>query len=465
MWSLAAALLLYGCETTCVGVGCEEDFGAARLMVHTGATLPESGEAEITADTPVIVGTENEGPEWDVVVSASSLMIGSQLDGSVRSIGATPGVSSTADSDGIIVGAANGDGFGSQVAVYRTADDSASLLIAAPLHSVSAATRHDGAVYRFEGKGSGFTGGFTTLDASLRITGEESGARFGAAVAICPDLDGDGAEEWLIASPRSNTGAEMAGAVTLILSSELSGTEAQTGSGAFVRRWYSEDTGARSGHALSCRDDVNGDSIPDLLIGAPFADGPDETDAVGAVYIVSGASLPEGGPLSTAAETIVYGTVANDWLGFSLQTGDFDGNGRADLLVGAPGADKAAGEVRMWLVTDALSDSPSLTLNGQSQGDGFGHSLRVGDANNDGMDDLFIGAPFVNPDQDEETFDAGSISIHFGRNDWTGLTDRTPDVLAPGSDQYQRTGRRIFVGDMDGDGMDDLVAVQRTAEE
>jgi len=446
-------------------VGCEEDFGAARLTVHAGAALPESGQAEITDVTPVIVGTENEGPEWDVVVGSSGLMIGSQLDGAVRSIGVAPGVSSTADSNGIIVGAANGDGFGSQVSVYRTEEDANSLLVAAPLHSVSAATRHDGALYRFDGKGNGFTGSFTTLDASLRITGEESGARFGAAVAICPDLDGDGADEWLIASPRSNTGAEMGGAVTLILSSELSGTEAQTGSGAFVRRWYSEDTGARAGHALSCKHDLNGDGIPELLIGAPFADGPDETDAVGAVYMVSGSELPEGGPLATAAETIAYGSIQNDWFGFSLETGDVDGNGRADLLVGAPGADKGTGDVRMWLITDALNESPNLTLNGDAAGDGFGHSLRVGDANNDGMDDLFIGAPFVNPSQDEETFDAGSISIHYGRNDWTGLTDRAPDVLAPGSDQYQRTGRRIFVGDVDGDDRDDLVSVQRTAEE
>ncbi len=386
-------------------------------------------------------------------------------DSSVRSISPQPGPQSTDTANGILVGEASGDAFGTRVAAFDTATGSASLLVTAPLHSVSAGSRHDGAVYRFDDMGSGFTGSFNTLDASLRINGVESGGRFGDNLTICPDIDGDGSDEWLIAATRSNEGAEMAGAVTLILSTELNETDVQTAAGAFSMRWYGEARGERAGQALKCDDDLTGDGVPDLAIGAPFADSPDGVDAVGAVYVLSGASLPEPGPLSEAAGTVLYGLESNDWMGYALATGDIDGNGVTDLIAGAPGVDDASGAVYIWLENVGMNPGFTLSLSGDNDGDGFGRSVQTGELNNDGLDDIVIGTPFLNPTGDKETFDAGSIDIFYGKSTWAGLADRISDAIIEGSDQYHRTGRQVFVGDVDGDERDDLVSVQRTAEE
>ena len=71
----------------------------------------------------------------------------------------------------------------------------------------------------------------------------------------------------------------MGGAVTLIGSVEREVIEGQTGSAAFPRRWTGDVVGARAGHALLCRDDLDDDGVPDVVIGSPFADAADGTDA------------------------------------------------------------------------------------------------------------------------------------------------------------------------------------------
>ena len=465
MWLLTAALWV-GCEQPCVGVGCEEDFGAARLTVFAGADLPSSGVVEAATDSAVLTGTESDGPDWAVETFPGQLLIGSPLNSSVRSFTYAATEQTTSDSNGIIVGEADGDAFGHRIVAFDSGNGDRSLLISAPLHSVSASSRHDGAIYRFDGFGDGFTGRFDSLNASLRINGVESGGRFGDAMAACPDLDGDGIEEWLVAATRSNAGAEMGGSVTLILSTELADIDPQIGAGAFGTRWYSQFTGARAGRALSCRHDFTGDGIADLVIGAPYADSSDGLDATGAVYVLSGAEPPEPGLLSDSATHIVYGPNSNDWFGYSISAGDIDGDGNADLVVGAPGSDEARGAAYVWLQPTApFADAATSVLRGDDGGDGFGRTVHTGDINADGVDDVIIGAPFLNPSTDEETFDAGSISVFFGKATWTGLADRIRDAAIEGDEQYQRTGRTLFLGDLDDDGHDDIVSVQQTAVE
>lgn len=464
MW-IAALAFATGCQNLCVGAGCEEDFGAATLTVYAGAQLPASGAVTPDFGTALVTGTEADGPNWSVAPTANRIIVGSSIGSSVRSLSALEFNQDTSDADGIIRGESSRDAFGHEVVPFTDYDGDRSLLITAPLYSVSASSRDDGSVHQFSGKGTGFTGTFNTLDANFRVNGVESGSRFGSSAAVCPDLDGDGGDEWLLSASRSGEGAEMAGAVTLIRSTERLEAEVQTGSGAFQTRWYGESAGARAGHALVCSDDLDGDGVVDLVIGAPFADAPDGTDAVGAVYILSGANLESTGALTSSAIHAFYGTEANDWLGYALATGDIDGDGLADLIVGAPGSDEASGAVHIWLRTQALGDAATTILRGDTAGDGFGHALAVGDLNADGIGDLVVGAPYLNPSADEDTFDAGALFLYFGKTSWTSLADRIYDGFIEGTDQYQRTGRSVMVADLTGDDHGDIVSVQRTDPE
>ena len=473
-WGLAILLCVSsGCEQDCIGVGCEEDFGSARISLVAGINVPASGTVNPVEDNFVLTGTDALGPNWDVSIIRDQLLVGSTNDSSVRSY--QPGTETLFDSSnasGRIDGSRIDDQFGTQVQPIRNQDGSHDLLVGAPLVSGSAATRHDGAVYRFAGLGDGFSGQFSADDALLRMTGEWSGGRFGSTIAVCPDLDGDGIDEWMAAAPRDGKSEALAGQVVLVLSGDLGTDTTQIVVTILETRWTGSDVGEMAGHALSCKDDLNGDGVADIVIGAPYADRDAETDAAGAVYILSGAALPEKGPLSDAAVTVLTPEESNEWFGWSLATGDFDGDGALDLAVGSPGTDDATGRVRIWSGVRLASSTPldaDIIINGISPGDGFGRTVHAADVNGDGVDDLLVGAPFLNPTGSTDAFDAGRVALFFGTDDaveWSQRSSSINDsVLYEEAAQYLRTGINIFSGDFDGDTRDDLVFLQRTSED
>jgi len=108
--------------------------------------------------------------------------------------------------------------------------------------------------------------------------------------------------------------------------------------------WTAQGTqaGSELGYDVSAGD-VDGDGFSDLLVGAP------EWDGVGAAFLFPGG--PDG-PVAAATWSTV-GTVADERVGHAVScAGDVDGDGLADLVVGAPGwGDGQAGEgaARLWL--------------------------------------------------------------------------------------------------------------------
>jgi hypothetical protein len=462
-----------GCVPPCVGVGCEEDFGSARISLVSGVDVPESGTADPLAGQFVLTGTDALGPNWDVTVIRDRIIVGSGTDSSVRSY--TPGVESalvSSSATGRIDGNRTNDQFGSQVRPIHNEDGTDDLLVSAPLLSAADATRHDGAVYRFGGLGQGFSGQRSAEDALFRLTGEWSGGRFGTTLAVCPDLDGDGLDEWVASAPRDGKEEAMAGQVVLVRSGDLEPDTTQLVVTAIETRWTGSDVGAMAGHTLRCSDDLTGDGVADLVVGSPYADGDDDTDAVGAVHVLSGVELAEQGPLNEAALFTLQPGEANDWFGWSIATGDIDGDGSTDLVVGAPGADDATGVVRIWTGASLLSSEPNepdVSISGINPGDGFGRTVHIADVNGDGIDDLLVGAPFLNPTGLVNAFDAGRVSLFFGTVDtaeWSLRTNAiTASVIYEEAEQYLRTGIALFSGDFDGDERDDIVFLQRTSED
>jgi FG-GAP repeat len=163
---------------------------------------------------------------------------------------------------------------------------------------------------------------------------------------------------------------------------------------------------------------------------------------------------------------------AGDRLGAALVAGDFNGDGFADLAVGAPGEDVGTandtGRVTVFYGSPSgLRTSQSAVFdqntaganNANSDGDGYGAALAAGDFNDDGFVDLGIGVPGQSV---SGSADAGGFAVLFGSV--LGLTTDGDQFLTqessgvPGVAQTgDEFGAVLAAGDMTGDGKDDLV--------
>ncbi len=293
------------------------------------------------------------------------------------------------------------------------------------------------------------------------------GARLGDRLYACGDLDGDGLGDFAAAAPWDNEGAALAGRVIAGLSSQLQSLPSQVLAGAMGPSWVGADVGAKAGWAVDCSADIDGDGAIDILIGAPFADTPTREGA-GAVYVLSGSDDKPSGRLSEVATRIVTGERAQDWLGWGIATGDLDGDGLVDVAISSPGRSTGLGQIKVW-TEGSFNDpsaSPSYRITGEAGEDGFGRGLAMADLTGDGLDELLVGAPFVNPDNEEATYDAGQLYVFRGQEDmadWTRqMTGADARLRYIDPTQYLRTGQLIRVGDVDGDGLADLALLHRT---
>ncbi|HKD99502.1 MAG TPA: hypothetical protein VKE69_00715, partial [Planctomycetota bacterium] len=273
--------------------------------------------------------------------------------------------------------------------------------------------------------------------------GESLGDRFGAAVASVGDLDADGRDEYAISSPLGDN------VVFVLLGTDAGRIRIVNGATGETHMTLSGGTtydGGQMGFSVAGAGDVNLDGIPDVIAGAPFSAVNGVASGRAAVY--SGAT---GGTLFT-----ISGDSANDTLGWSVAgMGDVDGDGRSDVVVGAPNDETGlfVNTGAVWMCS-GLNGATLHKIGLFQTGARWGESVcGLGDVNADGVPDYVAGAPGW--DSASET-DAGAVFVCSGV---TGTSiyqvEGSPNVFGDG----ERLGASIArVADMNNDGRDDFVA-------
>lgn len=237
------------------------------------------------------------------------------------------------------------------------------------------------------------------------------------------------------------------------------------------------------GFAASC--DVNGDGLPDLVVGAHEADGPNNSRlACGEAYVFLGrrGAWSGGFSLLSTRSLVVYGADSFDNLGWDTTCGDVNGDGFADLVLGAhngagPNNQRPnAGEVQVVFGGPALSSTidlaalPSATTaiwgaGANPLGDQTGPALATGDLNGDGLGDIAVTARAA-PGPNGFPSSVGRIYIVFGRRSWPPSIDLLTEanVTIYGASASDFFGDGVRIGDLNGDGTADLVVGARGAD-
>jgi hypothetical protein len=327
---------------------------------------------------------------------------------------------------------ANGDGIGD-------------LAVGAPCAPLMAAVCGPGRVYVYSGAAMGFSGSAVPKV----ITGNEgSDVGFGRAVAGAGDINGDGFGDLAVGIPKASpTGKPAGGKVAVYL-----GSATGISTTAFATLDAPDDAGSGFGMSVSSAGDLDGDGFGDLIIGAPLADSLPAPDG-GRAYVF------RGGLTGMVFAQTLSGERTNDYFGTAvIGACDFNGDGRPDVVVGAPQAlsDQASGDNgaayvylggASGLIAGPIRREPGLNM----VFNGFGRALACGgDIDGDGLTDLVIG----HRDNSRFAYTAGVIHLGYGgaTNPLGSLTSFGARATPSASSFF---GSAVGLGDFDGDGFSD----------
>jgi hypothetical protein len=203
------------------------------------------------------------------------------------------------------------------------------------------------------------------------------------------------------------------------------------------------------GGLTACAGDVNNDGYDDVLVSANFGFNYDIWWRTGKVFLYFG-----GAEMDSIEDVVFQGSHDDhDWFGSAISSaGDLNQDGYDDVIIGSsesPSGIWGFGRAYIYFGGENMDDQFDLFMQGDT-GSFLGTAVKaVGDINNDGYDDILIGAPGDGPTHYE-----GRASIYFGGDPM----DTVPDVTFWGDSAYfQLAGRYISAaGDVNGDSYPDV---------
>ena len=349
-----------------------------------------------------------------------------------------------------------------------------------------------------------------------RFIGEHRSSRTGISISFSNDVDCDGFSEVLIGAPTFSRITSVdsidnePGAVYLVSMADVEAADAADGAvdgvidlgvvAAQPRSWKLTSEGLHYvGTSVASGGDVNGDGCPDLLIGARA-----HGYFTGSAYVVSAADLPAADAADGTVDGVadirriadqpdsweLTGEASIDNAGqYVTFAGDVNGDGRSDLLIGAlfygeddhgaayllsgsalssADAEDGVADGRIELASVAAQPD-SWKLVGENAGDRAGARLSAANLDSDGRTDLVIvayghmveidhqGAVYLIAASDLPAMDSADGNPD-GLIDLGNTADGPSSWKLVGSFKNQYIGGRdVAAGDVDGDGLDDVV--------
>lgn len=382
---------------------------------------------------------------------------------------APTGVISLETTDTRLIGEAGGDRIGSVMSPGRDidGDGKADLLLGAPLSNTAGTAA--GAVFVVLAEMAMEGGEVGLAKADAIVYGDVQLDRAGVGVAGLGDVDGDDMGEVAIGASGADIELVEAGAVYVYSGADLldAGETVPSAAGIGFLGELADDA---VGRVLCGPGDLDGDGLGDLVVGRPGEEGSDNDN--GTVYVFfSGGALAEAGlGEMTDADNIITGVGASDFAGASMAgVGDVEGDGKADLIIGAKWADYGtvddAGAAYLFLSSGKLGSLPGTFASydmgffGVENYDSAGEAVAgAGDVDADGKDDLLVSTVSANASTTASSpmyllLSTGVLGE--GSGDWSlsnaaGAYRADKRVDYPG---YALTG----LGDVDGDGSSDLL--------
>jgi len=219
------------------------------------------------------------------------------------------------------------------------------------------------------------------------------GGMFGTDVVALGDVQGDGVSDFAWGAPGDGMLGDGAGRVWLGWGPAVGNHSSGMGSGLVAG-----DNGVWGvGASLASGADLTGDGVADLVVGAP--EGGDWLTYEGRAFVVP-LPLPTDHVASVGTDALAfYGTASADLFGSDVAVvPDRDGDGLAELAVSAPSADGSRGAVYLWsgpVTAGGAAADADERIDGLAPGERFGEAVAGMDTDGDGLAELVVGAPSV----------------------------------------------------------------------
>jgi len=298
-----------------------------------------------------------------------------------------------------------------------------------------------------EGKAFVYYGSSTGLSNSANWNAEsnQNNAEFGFRVATAGDVNGDGFSDVIVGANKYDSGQTDEGRV-FVYHGSASGLS-------LTHNWSAESNQASAlfGNSVSSAGDVNGDGYSDIIIGSHLFDNGQSNE--GRAFVFHGSSTG----LSAVANWTAESNQANAFFGFCVSTAfDVNADGYSDVIIGAHLFDNGQtdeGKSFLYLGSSTgLALSEIWSVESDQTFANYGISVSgTGDINGDGYSDIIVGASNLDSGQTDE----GKVFVYHGSSGGASLT---PNWTAESNQASANFGICVSTaGDVNGDGYCDVI--------